>query len=429
VNGDALQRFTPGQGLGTLRADTMNALVDAAKIVRAKMSKGQTGGRFQPLRQGPGSLEVLIRNDTGATLSERSVVELTTPLADPLIYGLDNQERPAFAADAPTGATSSIAVTVDPLGDGDFGRAVVLGVALADLSVVDAGHEFCGPTATETGFLTTSATGPIRILWKESGTGNKLGIVLLQDIGADQLNTQNVDGTAAEADTADIQFDQSTYIKAEQLTGPKRTRVLLDLAGLSDGLVMDKNLDVVTSVCAELTLTPEFSAVPGETHLMTGVTGSVAIFLHKRNVTLLSGTTIGEETCVLGPSECCTPGPTFTGCSRQFPGEISVTMSGATGSCTCFAGTITLEWNPAYGVAGGYEGTFTSCTGTVTIVVYPDASTPTTWTVVWSAGSYTFDSATVSQSWAFACDPISSGTLTQTVVSGCSGSFSFVVGE
>jgi hypothetical protein len=184
MTGDALQRFAPGQGLGTLRADTMNALVDAAKIVRAKMSKGQTGGRFQPLRQGPGSLEVLIRNDTGATLSERSVVELTTPLADPLIYGLDNQERPAFAADAPTGATSSIAVTVDPLGDGDFGRAVVLGVAVADLSVVDAGHEFCGPTATETGFLTTSTTGPIRILWKESGTGNKLGIVLLQEVGS-----------------------------------------------------------------------------------------------------------------------------------------------------------------------------------------------------------------------------------------------------
>jgi hypothetical protein len=220
MNGDALQRFAPGQGLGTLRADTMNALVDAAKIVRAKMSKGQTGGRFQPLRQGPGSLEVLIRNDTGATLSERSVVELTTPLADPLVYGLDNQERPAFAADAPTGATSSIAVTVDPLGDGDFGRAVVLGVAVADLSVVDAGHEFCGPTATETGFLTTASTGPIRILWRESGTGNKLGIVLLQDWSTPAPPKDPYGGfTYSNLHTSASTSFPSGYTEASQLSG------------------------------------------------------------------------------------------------------------------------------------------------------------------------------------------------------------------
>lgn len=292
----------------------------------------------------------------------------------------------------------------------------------------------------------TSANPAVGETWGSANgswllTTGKSGWRIMGDLNPDQetvwaarvsaggINTQNVDGTAVEPDTTDVRFDQATYIKAQQLTGPKRTRVFLDLAGLSDGLAMDLNLDVVTSVCAELTLTPQFSAVPGETHLMTGVTGSVALFLHKRNVTLLSGTTIGEETCVLGPSECCTPGPTFGGCARQFPGTISVTMSGATGSCTCFAGVITLEWNPAYGVAGGYEGTFVGCTGTVTVVVYPDAATPTTWTVVWSAGSYTFDSATVSQSWAFVCDPIASGTLTQTVVAGCSGSFSFVVSE
>jgi hypothetical protein len=425
VNGDALQRFAPGQGLGTLRADTMNALVDAAKIVRAKMSKGQTGGRFQPLRQGPGSLEVLIRNDTGATLSERSVVELTTPLADPTVYGLDNQERPAFAADAPTGATSSIAVTVDPLGDGDFGRAVVMGVAVADLSVVDAGHEFCGPTATETGFLTTASTGPIRILWKESGTGNKLGIVLLQDVGAGGgITTANVD-TTEESSTARLEFDQDTGIRVDAgATDADPDVVSLDLSDL-----FTENVDVLTQGCLELTLTKEYSTTPGETHLLTNVSITHSLVFKKRTLGLLAGTTVGAVSCIAAETDCCTPGPTFGGCSRQFPGEISVTMSGATGSCTCFAGVITLEWNPAYGVAGGYEGTFTSCTGTVTVVVYPDAATPTTWTVVWSAGSYTFDSATVSQSWAFVCDPIASGTLTQTVVSGCSGSFSFVVGE
>ncbi len=242
--------------------------------------------------------------------------------------------------------------------------------------------------------------------------------------GSVGIVTANVD-TTEESTTTRLEFDQDTGIRVDAgATDADPDVVSLDLSEL-----FTESVDVLTQGCIELTVTKTYSTNPGETHLLTNVAVSAALVFKKRTLGLLDGTTVGAETCVAAETTCCVPGPTFTGCARQFPGTVYVTMSGPSGTCGCFTGTITLEWDAGYGAAGGYTGTFMGCTGTVTVVVYPDANPPTTWNVVWSAGSYTFDSGTVSQSWAFACSAISSGTLTQTVVAGCSGSFSFSVGE
>jgi hypothetical protein len=89
-----------------------------------------------------------------------------------------------------------------------------MGVAVVQLDVADVGHTHCGPTAGVTGYLTTAATGPIRVLWKESGTGSKLGMVLMQEVGDSTLTTGNVgDSGAQDSTTTVLRFNEATGSK------------------------------------------------------------------------------------------------------------------------------------------------------------------------------------------------------------------------
>lgn len=298
--GDPLQRFTAGDGLGTIRADTLNALVDSAKLVRQRLSKGATGGGPRRQAPRPGALEVLAQNDTGGTLAEWSVVELLVPLVDATVDPIENQERPAFSAIAPTDGQSPVAVLAEPIPDGAVGRAVVMGVAVANLDVIDAAHDYCGPTAGVTGYLTTAETGPIRVLWKESGTGSKLGVVLLQEAGSSTMVTANVDGTE-ESTTARLEFDQTTGVRIDKgATDADPDVVSLVLHG--------GGLNVVVQACVSTVVTKTYSTTPGETHLLTDVAVTTTLVLKTRNVPVLdTGGGLAPEVCRSADTECCEP--------------------------------------------------------------------------------------------------------------------------
>lgn len=346
MTGDALQRFAAGDGLGTIRADTLNALVDSAKLVRQRLSKGNIGGRPISNRQGPGSLEVMVQNDTGSSLVERSIVELTTPLVDATVYTLDNQERPAFLAVAPTGATSSIAVLVDPLTDGAVGRAVLFGVAVVNLSVTNSGDGYCGPTASNTTRLTTAAAGPIRILWKESGTGDKLGIVLLQDSGGTLLTTANVD-TTEESTTSRLEFDQDTGIRVDAgATDADPDVVSIDLVTLVEALppeLFDETIQVPTCLSIKLTKTYASTQLGGQ-DVLTDVTA--ALTWKTRTVAMLRGTDIGTAGYCVAPSDCCPDGedPEVACCPDPVPFRLTLTISGGGGDFPLVWDAATSGW-------------------------------------------------------------------------------------
>ena len=238
------------------------------------------------------------------------------------------------------------------------------------------------------------------------------------------LNTQNVDGTDLDATTTDIRANQATFIEFTTVGGgDPYQRLDINIAALSDGLLMDQNLTVVTSGCVELVTVQ----TKNESGYVTNVTVTPRVQLTTRNITLLSGSTIGPAVCISDPV-CCDPQPSlFAGCDRQFPALIYVTMSAPTGTCGCFTGTFPLAWDPYFPAGVRYVGTFTGCTGDVIVTV---ARSGADWNVVWSADNYTFDSGTVSQFWTFVCSAVASGDLTQTVDAGsCVGGFTFSVGE
>ncbi len=319
--GDPLQRFSSGDPLNTLRADTLNALVDSAKLVRAKLARGQFGANIIGYDAGPKSLEILIRNDTGADIPAWGVVRPGASLEDVTANPVEVATRPLFQGLTPT-AGGIFAVVQEPIPEDGIGVAIIIGVALVNLLVTSTGDTYANCT-TATDKLTTGSTGAARIIWKESGTGDKLGLVLMQDFSALRINTQNVDGTEVEADTRDIRFDQSTRIKVQQLTGPKRSRVYIDTAGLTDDIAPD----IITLVQASGTSIEVVECVS----LIENEDGSYSLEVKKRNLLVLE---VGpEQDCEINPERCCPPPETSVPCCpNAIPETLSLTVSDGGGS-------------------------------------------------------------------------------------------------
>lgn len=178
MRGDPLQTFSPGDPLGSIRADTANAWTEAAKLARRS---NRTGAALKGYKGKPGYLEVVIQNDTGGDLSERDVVQVSYPVLYPTTYVDDLQQEPAFVGIVPTSASGTPAVLVEPIPNGSTGRAAIMGVAFVDVDITDAAHTSAKIKVGTTGNLESAAAGAgtATILWRETGTGVKLCAVLL----------------------------------------------------------------------------------------------------------------------------------------------------------------------------------------------------------------------------------------------------------
>lgn len=159
------------------RMDTVNAVLDAARRMRAG-SLGPAGGGLE-VDPEDAQLIVWVRNDTGGSLLSFSVVALGTPVISAVDYPHNVRIRPFFPGTAPAAASDAFAVLLEPAGSGDIVRAAVMGVMPVMLSVGDADHTHAEPEPAVTAALKTDDTGPAKIVWKQSGTGSKWGVVIL----------------------------------------------------------------------------------------------------------------------------------------------------------------------------------------------------------------------------------------------------------
>jgi hypothetical protein len=126
---------------------------------------------------GADAVHVRVKNGTANPLYRFNVLQVAAPQ---VLFG----ENAAlfFDDDALKGTTPAAAapfvVLQEPLAAGHFGIARILGLTRVKVNVTDAGHGYADCT-TATDKLTSGATGPARILWKESGTGDKWAVVNL----------------------------------------------------------------------------------------------------------------------------------------------------------------------------------------------------------------------------------------------------------
>ena len=155
-------------------------------------------------------------------------------------------------------------------------------------------------------------------------------LVAATALAGDALVTANVNGSQ-ESTTSRLEFAQATGVRVDAGATASNPDVVSLVYSLAENFVTD--------VCVESTLVKTYSTASGETHLMTDVTQTIAVFMKKKNVTLLTGTTIGSAVCVAGTTPCCAP-PVLVCGTLSVSSKLKVVVSGGP--------TFDIVWNGTF---------------------------------------------------------------------------------
>lgn len=165
-----MTKVNPGDPL-RISASEWNRHVAAADLVL----NGQPNGRTPRAEAQRSHVKVKVYNDTGDDLRRGDVVELGGIMLDSL-----NPEYLWFSGVIPDlGASrTAYAVMLSPTLAGRYGEALLVGICIANVSISNAGHRFADLDQGEV-VLRSVESGPVRILYKPTGTGEKECAVLL----------------------------------------------------------------------------------------------------------------------------------------------------------------------------------------------------------------------------------------------------------
>lgn len=126
---------------------------------------------------------VTVKNSSGADRRRGDILEFTGwPLDDPSI---PDKMQPWITGGSPTLA-NGICVLAKPIKSGEYDDAFVAGACFAYVNVLDADDRYARPIAA-TYVLQSVAIGPVRILYKPTGTGEKTCFIHLLGVSGEIL--------------------------------------------------------------------------------------------------------------------------------------------------------------------------------------------------------------------------------------------------
>lgn len=161
---DKYQHVRPGEPFRPTAA-AWNAFADAARGYRDSRF-GKSGGGPVPGVPVTPTLTVLIRNNTEDDYDVRNVVALAEPVLSAEEDPIGVQRRPAFDGVAPASSADVVAILQQPIpADGGIGLAVIAGLVLIQVEILDEDHDFAVPVEEETEHLASAESGPARLLW------------------------------------------------------------------------------------------------------------------------------------------------------------------------------------------------------------------------------------------------------------------------
>lgn len=265
---EEIKRVSQGQPL-SIRSRDWNKIADTLRDWAAKRAGERGTG---PLRQSYGrGVEILIKNSTGSDLAINRILAVGDPLVSAIDYPFELLDLPVFDGTTPASTDEYwVAITQEPIASTEIGKAVLIGFAICTVNVTDVNHWFATTTAGDNTKLTSSYTGTIQIYWKDSGTGDKTALVLLQRTGNLSLVKRQVDTVdGGSFDTLDV--TTSTGLKsalvgtvnrfyldpaaesstgslthtAQNIGGPK---TFYDIATFNSDVVISDRLDIDTGV-------------------------------------------------------------------------------------------------------------------------------------------------------------------------------------
>jgi hypothetical protein len=177
-NGDPLKKVLPGQPM-RLPAAAWNAFIDATRWVRERANS--TGGI--PGESTRSTDIVKVRNISGADVERWGILAISRPIIDPTENEEEFESRVMFDGENPGygAAAGCFVILLDPILDGEIGRAIVSGVTCCRIT---GSGSFAEAEAANTTALLAGTSGSARILWAEDGAEERWAVVRLGDPGS-----------------------------------------------------------------------------------------------------------------------------------------------------------------------------------------------------------------------------------------------------
>ena len=158
-----------------IKAATWNAFIDAANFAK-EQRQNQLG---KGLKSGVAAGIVLVKNAESEQRDRFSALVLSDVAVPPNV----NEDEfvscpPVFVGQKMTEEREGkpYAILLQPLAHDEIGRAMVLGITPAKVTIQDTDDQYAVPTpGSSTGALQSDATGVARILWKVGGAGSGAG--------------------------------------------------------------------------------------------------------------------------------------------------------------------------------------------------------------------------------------------------------------
>jgi hypothetical protein len=171
---DPLRKVHPGQELAdNITAAAWNAFVDAAAAHRA----GQLAQLADAFGAAADSSIIVIRNDSGGARDRYDILALSNVVFTPADNLNSFQTAVAWIGSLPTLAhVGKFALLLEPAATSRFARAAIGGTWVTKIQVDHVQHTHAD-VAPSSARLTSNWFGSVEILYKESGTGEKWGVV------------------------------------------------------------------------------------------------------------------------------------------------------------------------------------------------------------------------------------------------------------
>lgn len=169
------KQVKPGDPLKVAAAD-WNDFVQASNYV--KQIAGDGGVRTGESLTDPNV--VMVKNASGGDLTRFGVLEITGIVFTPTDNPDGFKFSPILSGVTPTGDSKArFVICPEPIKSGELGSAVMSGITVALLDVVDANHAFADTDSGVNVKLQTGGSGAAEIIYKEGGTGDKWAVVRL----------------------------------------------------------------------------------------------------------------------------------------------------------------------------------------------------------------------------------------------------------
>lgn len=157
------RNLQPGQAF-PFSAGFWNPILQAATDFKNSQSPQPSG--VAGLLPAQHAVEILIRNESSSTVNRNGILRISGIAITPTASEARFRDRPIFIGQAPDGAsTHGIVVTLEPIKQNAIGRAIIVGLSVAQVNVTSASHKFAKPINTNTTNFVSDAAEGFPLIW------------------------------------------------------------------------------------------------------------------------------------------------------------------------------------------------------------------------------------------------------------------------